>query len=545
MGGNVSSVGGNGSAAGAPNPAAGAGGVAAPPFESTAAVATPTLIRLSTVQWANSVRDLLKLASTEGLTSELTPDAALRFDNEADSLFVGQTLRDDLQRAAERLAAEVSRDPAAIARIMPAGAPSDAAGRAKAFVEQFGKRAFRRPLAANETALYLELFGKAPTLVSGMGAFEAGVRVVLEAFLQAPSFLYRTAIGGQAVAQRARLDDYEIASNISYAFTNTMPDDALFAAADKGELKSAAQIEAHARRLLPTEAGKAAVDRFFFQFFGLGQYDSLTKNPALASEFSKETGPLLHAEARRFLQHLYQQKKGLKDIYTSPVTFVNADVARLYDLPGSFAADSWTQVTLEQRPGLLTRLGFLAYYGHDGVIPDSIRRGVSVNQRILCRQMTAPENVVIQPLPPQDPSQTNREVVNSHTGPGTCGAGCHSTFLNPAGFAFESFDGLGVYRTLDNGKPVDASGSFLFDDELKSFNNVTEFTSLLAESSGAHWCYTKTWAANLYSRVPRAADEVAANAIARRSIQQNLSTEDVIMALVTDEAFVTRVEGPQ
>jgi Protein of unknown function (DUF1592)/Protein of unknown function (DUF1588)/Protein of unknown function (DUF1595)/Protein of unknown function (DUF1585)/Protein of unknown function (DUF1587) len=524
-----------------PGAGAGAGGVGSTPA-STAPVATPTIARLSTLQWANTVRALLQLPDPGDLDNSLTKDAVVRFDNEADSLFVSQDLHDDLQSEAERLAALVTATPANVAKLVPAGAPSDTAGKAKAYIQDFGRRAYRRPLTADEVQAYTTLFNQGPTLTSGMGAFEAGMRVTLEAFLQAPDFVYRTSIGGAAVAGKAHLNDYEIAANLSYALTNSPPDATLSAAADQSALSAAGAIEAQAKRLIATDGGKSAVDRFFFQYFGLGQYDTLQKDPAIAPQFTAATGPQLHAEAQQLLQYLFAQNLGLKEIFTSTVGFVNAPVAKLYGLSGTFDANSWTQVTLEQRPGVLSRLGFLSYYAHQ-TLQDSIHRGANINSRILCTELSPPPGIAIPPLPAQDPSQTNRELVTAFTE--GCGRACHTPYINPAGFAFESFDGVGAYRSTENGKPIDTSGSYTFEAGPKSFANLAEFTQLLASSPQAHACYTKKWAADLYARKPRQNDEAVIATLAQRSVDQHLSSQDVVLSLVTNDAFSTRIEGAQ
>jgi Protein of unknown function (DUF1592)/Protein of unknown function (DUF1595)/Protein of unknown function (DUF1588)/Protein of unknown function (DUF1587) len=510
-------------------------------------VATPTISRLSELQWANTVRDLLLLPDPGDLTLP-TADAVLRFDNEADSLFVGQSLHDDLQAAAERLAAQVAGDDSAIARLVPTDAPADATGKATAFLQAFGRRAYRRPLTAAELQQYLTLFNQGLTLTTGLSAFAAGVRVTLELFLQSPNFLYRTGFGGAAVQGRARLSDYEIAANLSYALTNTMPSASLSAIADQGGFKTSDAITAQAKLLIPTAAGKTAVDRFYFQYFGLGQYDTLEKSTDFP-QFTSATGPALDSEAQQFLQYVFGQNGSLRDIFTSPVSFVNSAVAGLYGLTGSFAADTWTQVNLDatQRPGLLTRLGFLAYYGHDGSVQDSIHRGVYINGRVLCKLMSPPPGVVIPALP--DPAtttnETNRQVINGITGPGTCGASCHATFINPAGFAFENFTGLGTFHSVENGLPVDPTGTYPFTDGAKSFANPTEFNNALADSAQAHACYAAKWAANLFTRIPRAGDMKAAATVAESSLDDNLSSFDLIVRLVSDDAFVTRVEDQQ
>lgn len=540
---------------GQPIPGAGAGGLgsvtasggagSSTPVPSTAPEATPAIARLSTLQWANSIRDLLKLTAPGDLDNALTKDAVVRFDNEADSLFVAQDLRDDLQSAAERLAALVTADPQAVARLIPAGAPTDVAGKGKAFITDFGRKAFRRPLTDAEVQSYVTLFNQGPTLTTGMGAFEAGMRVTLEAFLQSPGFLYRTAIGGTAVAGRARLTDFEIAANLAYALTNYPPDAALSGAADKSALAASGAIQEQAKRLLATDQGKVAVGRFYFQYFGLGQYDTLQKDAAIAPQFTPGIGVLLDQEAQQLLQYLFTQNLGLREIFTTSVGFVNAPIAKLYGLTGTFDANTWTQVAFDatQRPGILTRLGFLSYYAYQNR-QDTIHRGANINSRILCNELQKPPDIVTPELPSPDPSLTNRQQITELTKGGVCVA-CHTSFINPAGFAFENFDGLGNYRTMEGALPVDSSGEYRFLDGSKKFANLAEFTTMIAESSQAHACYTKKWAADLYARVPRRGDEDLAADLAQKSIASRLSSMDVVLALVSSDAFVTRVEGQQ
>jgi Protein of unknown function (DUF1592)/Protein of unknown function (DUF1595)/Protein of unknown function (DUF1588)/Protein of unknown function (DUF1587) len=524
----------------------GGSGAAGTATGAVALVATPTIARLSQLQWANSVRDLLLLTNPPDLTLP-TADAVVRLDNEADSLFVNQPLHDDLQAGAERLAAQIAGDVAATARLLPVNAPADATGRATAFIQTFGRRAYRRPLTTDEVQSYLTLFNQGPTLTTGLTAFAAGVRVTIEAFLQSPNFLYRTAFGGTAVQGRARLTDHEIAANIAYGLTNSVPDQTLSAAADQGAIKTPDAIALQAKRLIATPAGKAAVDRFYFQFFGLGQYDTLEKSSTIAPQFTSAVGPLLHTETQQFLQYVFSQNGTLRDIFTSPVTFVNSTVAGLYGLTGAFSANTWTQVQLDpaQRPGVLTRLGFLAYNGHDGNVQDSIHRGAYINRRLLCKDMSPPPGVVLPTIPaPTGTNQTNRQIVNGITGPGTCGASCHGVFINPAGFAFENFDGLGAYHTTESGQAIDSSGTYPFTEGPKTFANQVEFSKALADSEQLHTCHAINWTANLYSRIPRAGDLTAATAVARSSLTQNISSVDLIVALVTNDAFVTRVEAP-
>jgi hypothetical protein len=150
------------------------------------------LSRLSQWQWLLTVKDLLKLPDLGGLETQLTKDAVVNFDNEADALRVGQDLRSDLETVSEKLAQRVVSDSAALARIMPANAPTTLPEKARAFITSFGLRAYRRPLEASDIDEAVALFNQGPALFPGMDPFLAGVELVIDYFLQSPHFLYRT-----------------------------------------------------------------------------------------------------------------------------------------------------------------------------------------------------------------------------------------------------------------------------------------------------------------------------------------------------------------
>ena len=222
----------------------GTGGATAGPLVPPAPVLVPTprLARLSHAQWAASVRDLLRLADVSDIVNAVSGDAVVGFDNDAASLYVGVQLRADLEQAAVALAARATADAAALARLLPANAPTDLAGKARAFDHRLsGLRAYRRPLADAEVSEHVTLFNKGPDALPSDGRVRRpAANLVLQALLQSPHFLYRTELGTQVVNGRIPLSDYEIAAKLSLALTNTLPDDALLAAAAAGELHSAA-----------------------------------------------------------------------------------------------------------------------------------------------------------------------------------------------------------------------------------------------------------------------------------------------------------------
>jgi hypothetical protein len=505
-------------------------------------VATSRLARLSRQQWSNTVRDLLMLADISDIDQGVSGDALVGFDNEGDALYVGEMLRQELATAAEKLGDRVTGDAAALARLVPAGAPADLPGRARAFITSFGQRAFRRPLSEEEITSHLALFDQAPTLYPGADAFNAGVNLVIQAMLQSPHFLYRTELSTAAAgATTVKLGDYEVASKLAFALTNTMPDAELFAAAAAGQLQDAAGVAAQAERLLNGPKGTVGLSNFQAQVFRLGTYDGITRDPDIFPDFTTATPTAMRTEVLAFLDWIFKEGLGVKDFYTKPVGFVTAPLAPLYGLTGNFSNDTVTKVDLDptQRSGILTQPGFLSSYitGED---PDIIHRGVFIAQRVLCVELPPPSPRAT-PLPAFEPNMTNRERVEKTTGVGTCGEGCHSELINPLGYAFENYDAIGKYRTIDHDKPVIASSTALLDGSFKDFANGVELSHLIAETKETHACYAEKLMTYLHGRLVAQEEMPLVDYYARLSRAGMVSLRNLEQTLVTSEAFLNRL----
>lgn len=506
----------------------------------SALVATPRVVRLSRPQWENSVRDLLQLSDISDVTSQVTGDALVGLDNEAEALRIDPQLRADLEEAATALADKVALDPAALARLVPSDAPASGVERATAFIRSFGARAYRRPLTDAELTTYQALFAHAASVYPADPAFTAGAKLVLSAFLQSPHFLYRTELSTTAAGGRIALSDYEVASKLSLALATTMPDSELFAAAAAGKLQDKAEVSKQAERLLASAKGGASVDHLHFQMYRLGTYDGIVRNPATFPEFTAATPPAMREEVLKFLRYVFDQGSGVAGIFTTPVGFVNSALAPLYGVTAPAGAEL-TRVDLNpaQRSGLLTLAGFLSSYA---VVddPDSIHRGVFVNQRILCVELPPPDPkaTVLKPL---DAGMTNRERVEATTGPGTCGQGCHSTMINPPGFAFEHFDAVGKYRAEDRGKPINSAASYGFTEGLKSFDGAVEFSKLLSESPQAHACYLQNWLGYINGHPFQPEEQATLDALTRDSLAGKLPLRDAVIRIVTADSFLNRL----
>jgi hypothetical protein len=505
--------------------------------------------RLTHEQWENTIQDLLELDEPVGYSASFTGDALSGFfDNNESVMTVPPGLWADYQRAAEELSKMLVSDQAKLDRILPPADPSgDATARAKAFIEQFGKRAYRRPLSQAEITAHLEVYAQGKVVYASGDDFKDGMTLLLQAFLQSPHFVYRVERSSEPRVADALipLDGWEVASRLSYTLWGTMPDDMLFDAAAAGELDTKEGVRTHAQRLLDDPRAFDMIRSFHRQLFKWDHYHDLYKDPASFPEFVPELGQDMEREVDLFVESvIFERGGGLKELLTSRTAFVNDRLAGLYGLEGTFAPDQFTEVTLpeDQRAGILTRVGFLASEA-TAYASDPIHRGVFINLRVICAKLPPPPNNVT-PLPPAD-SKTTRERVTAHTGPGTCGASCHGTLINPVGFAFEHYNAVGRYRTEDNGFPVNSADKYPLGGAMVSYGDAIEFSQVLAESEEAHQCWAQNWLQFAYGRDVEVEDQPLVDNLAASS-RGGMSLENLLLEIVTSDAFLTRrpVEAP-
>jgi hypothetical protein len=154
--------------------------------------------------------------------------------------------------------------------------------------------------------------------------------------------------------------------------------------------------------------------------------------------------------------------------------------------------------------------------------------------------------LVAPPLPAGDPNhpRTMRDRITAFSGAGTCGAGCHGTLINPAGFAFEHYDALGRRRDQEKSLPVDATGEFAFEGVSRSYDGAIEFGRAAAEAPMTHRCYAKQWTEFLFGRDSAPEDEALTRRVGLASLEQHPPLRGVMEALVTSEPFKTRPVSP-
>src|SRR5579859_2831182 len=298
--------------------------------------------RLTFAEYNHTIRDLLGDVSNSANASVFGADA-LGVSGFREGAVVGDSDVEGLIALAERFATEAVQDPTRLLPGVPVPtAAADQPAWAQRFIATFGRRAYRRPLLPEEQADLLALYQSelAPPL---SGDFPSGIRLVVSAMLQSPSFLYRWELGPQPalVAQtadgtRIRYNQYELASRLSYLLWASMPDDTLLDAAAAGRLHSIADVQAQARRMLSDSKAIDGMTEFVTQWLELDVLPQLEKDPAVYPQFSPALAASMLGETARFAWAVLGPNGDgrLATLLTASSTFVDPNLAALYGLGG-------------------------------------------------------------------------------------------------------------------------------------------------------------------------------------------------------------------
>jgi hypothetical protein len=485
-------------------------------------------IRLTNAQWASSVQDILRLPAPSGLESGFeTPVAGTTdFSNNELVLDVSQRSWSDFQSASETLADQVTASDAALAAVYPG---TDATG----FILAFGRRAFRRLLTLAELQAYTALYTTGTTMSGTKSPFAKGAALVIRGMLQSPYFLYRAELG----AAGAPLNSYEMAAKLSLWLRGTSPSDSLLdSASGPGNLDTADGAAALAETMLGEPEAIAVMRQFHGQLLHFDRFGTISKigvptySDALRAEYQEAS--------YLFFDKIFAQGLGLKDVFTSTSGFMGPRMAALYGVTPPF--NVYFEHDLgPNRAGYFSQLPFLTLYGLNAD-PDSIHRGVSLNLDVLCAALGPPAAALPQ-IPPLQPGQTDRQRISTLT---ACGGSCHNGMINPLGFAFEHFDGMGQYRDTENGGlPIDSSGSYDFVDGTRTFSGAPELMQIMAATQQTHQCYAKKLASFALQRDVVSADTALVGAMAAASLAPGGSVKQVMLELVKSDAFRTRAGG--
>jgi hypothetical protein len=406
-----------------------------------------TIRRLNRAEYANTVRDLLGVQFNAAADFP-SDDVGYGFDNIGDVLSLPPLLMEKYLAAAEQIAAN------AILENKPGDKPEQV-------LRRLATRAYRRPISDQELARLLKL---AATAGAQDGGIEAGIRLALQAILISPHFLFRVELDPEpgGVKPVRALNEYELASRISYFLWSSMPDDELFDLAARGKLGE--NLDRQVRRMLGDPKSKALVENFAGQWLQLRNLDLARPDKSQFPAFDDDLRRAMRTESEMFFETIVREDRSVLELLDADFTFVNARLARHYGLEG-VEGDQFRRVSLpasggreaaRARGGVLTQAAMLTVTSNP-TRTSPVKRGKWVLENILGTPPPDPPPNV--PMLRDDATAVAggslRQRMEQHRKDPNC-AVCHKE-MDALGFALENFDAVGAWRTKEGKFPIDAA----------------------------------------------------------------------------------------
>lgn len=429
------------------------------------------------------------------------------------------------------------------ATLIPCAKPGDDTACATQFIQSFGRRVFRRPVLAEEHTDLLALYQKGRSQMALDHA--GGIGLVLEAMLQAPSFLYRWELGPRPAGMPngdglVRLTVHELASRLSYFLWNSMPDATLFVAADNGKLATVDELTAQARRLLMNKTkARKAIEIFAGSWLRVSELGGISKNMTKFPMYSPELRTAMARETSEFVTGvILDDDAKLSTLLTAPFSFVNGALATHYGVAG-VTGDAFRKVTTPagQRAGVLTQAALLTRAAGPA-FPSPTKRGELISDRVLCHTVPPPPPNVETTLPPpaSEAASSIRQQYEQHAKMPMC-AGCHA-LIDPLGFAFLRYDAVGRWDATPG---IDTTGTLAGAGSADGpFTDALDIARRLADSADVRACMAKQLFRFAIGRRETDADKPALDEALRKFEAAGQDIRELMVALVGTPSFMYR-----
>jgi hypothetical protein len=411
-------------------------------------------------------------------------------------------------------------------------------------IKSFGRKAFRRPLTDTEVQSFLRLNSVTPA-----GTPAEVAEAILYAFLASPSFIMLPELAqDKGGSGNLKLDSYEVAARLSFLLWGSVPDDTLSIAADNGQLTSKDQIATQAQRMLKSDKAKAVVASFVHAYAGIengshwlnnNTHDG-TKYPAFTAA---SYAPAL-AEIDAFFQDVVLGGGSFKDLFLGNNGFVTKDTAALYGLQAASYGAQPSKVALDakQRPGFLTRVGFLSTFSKYDV-SSPILRGAFISGRVLGINPGTPDPAFTK-MSPTGTFTTQRQAIAALTANEPCYS-CHAVKINPPGFVLEHYNSVGSWQDKDPlGGNVDGTADVYFSDsDTKTIDSPLAMMTEIASLPQAKHYYAQQWVAFATGRVPNANDACIVDQLSSNLAADGYPVLSVIADYTQADSFRLRTVG--
>lgn len=403
---------------------------------------------------------------------------------------------------------------------------------------RFAKRAWRRPVTEDEVTRLVAL---ANIAFAEGDDFDTGIGLGMQAILLSPHFLFRVELDPDPASMEPHaLSPHELATRLSYFLWSSMPDDHLFALADDGTITNPEVLREEVRRMLQDPKADALVDNFAGQWLYTRALDDAFPDPAVYTSWNDDLKASMATESRMFVKTFLTQDIPFIDLLDADFMFLDDRLARHYGLPEP-GSDEVVRVaaTGEHRGGLLTQGTFLTVTSRPKRTAPVIR-GKWILEQLLCQAPPPPPADV--PGFPEGMAVTGsvRERTEAHRADPKC-IGCHQV-MDPLGFALEHYDGVGQWRTEDEGYPVDASGVL---PDGRSFLGGIELAQIIKNDDNTPHCMTEHAFVYALGRGRERYDTCALDDMTNAFVEGGGTFSALVEAMVTHPTFTTRRGEPE
>jgi len=497
-----------------------------------------TLRRLNRHEYRNTIRDLLGI-DFEPAEDFPADDVGYGFDNIGDVLSLPPLLMEKYLAAAEEISRRVMATPESRQRVLVV-APNESTSEEEAaeqIIAHVASAAYRRPATAQEIERLASLARVAREQDDG---FEAGVQLALQAILVSPHFLFRVELDPEGDAEVRTLNDFELATRLSYFLWSSMPDEELSGLAREGQLRQGDQLDRQVRRMLADPKAQALIENFAGQWLQLRSLEDMTFDPQKFAGCDRKLLLAMREETMRFFATVVREDLSVLRILDADFTFVNELLARHYGLAG-VEGEAFRRVSLQGTPrsGILTQGSVLAVTSNP-TRTSPVKRGKFVLDNLLgAPPPPAPANVPMLDDAARQLTGTLRQRMEQHRSDPTCAA-CHQ-LMDPLGFALEQFDAVGRFRTEDGGEPIDTAGELPSGER---FSGLDELRALLLETKRADFsrCLAEKTLVYALGRGLEYYDQCAVQKITKALEQDEYRFSRLVLEVVKSEPFQKRAK---
>ena len=507
-----------------------------------------TMRRLNNYELNYTTRDLLGLDLKPG-DAFPADEIGYGFDNIGDVLSLPPLLMEKYLSMARELVTAVWEEKDARKRIVVCSPEKRTEWRkcAREIFERFMTRAYRRPPQRLELSRLLRVFNE---VAKKSGEFETGIRVGLQAILVSPHFLFRVELDSKPDDPAAvhPVNQYELASRLSYFLWSSMPDEQLFELAEREELTNPGVLAAQVRRMVQDRRSRGLIKTFSALWLGSREMKNVSPDDKNFPDFDEGLRRSMRKETEYFFQEVMRKDLSVLTFLDADFTFLDERLAKHYDIDGVKGSDH-RRVKLEdrRRGGVLTQASMLTVTS-DPSRTSPVKRGKWILEQILGA-----------PPPPPPPgvdslaeegavgsNLTLRQMMEKHRADPNCGV-CHEK-MDALGVALENFDGIGRWREAENGLPIDAAGVL---PDGRSFKNIVELKGVLMEQKDAFVrCLCEKMLTFALGRGLEYTDMAVVDRIAASVKDNGYRFSALVIGIVESEPFrmrrgESRIEAPQ